>query len=159
MESESGDDNDQVFSDAQEVLDEESSIVVDESFDVEPSNPVLQCSVSEREGPRSRPVGPRSVGATPGSTTPPTVFSDSLATSSEGHSLLSPSDRGFMSSPPPLSSSTESLPTASSSSAAPSLTDVHIQRETYDLKGGELGSLNSHGPRGARQLLLFPEGL
>ncbi|KAF9268654.1 RhoGAP-domain-containing protein [Marasmius fiardii PR-910] len=141
MESESGDDNDQVFSDAQEVLDEESSIVVDESFDVEPSNPVLQCSVSKREGPRSRPVGPRSAGATPGSTTSPTVSSDSLATSSEGHSLLSPSDRGFVSSPPPLSSSTESLPTASSSSAAPSLTDVHIQRETYDLKGGELGSV------------------
>ncbi|KAG7091070.1 hypothetical protein E1B28_010127 [Marasmius oreades] len=146
VEGENGDDNDQVFSDAQDILDGESSAAIDETSDPEAFNPVLQRSVSKRDGPRSRPMGPRSASITPGFTTSPAASSDSIATSSESRSLPSPSDRGFVSSPPPLSSSTESLPTASSSSAAPSLTDVHIQREPYDSKkGNELRSVEIAG--------------
>ncbi|KAJ8076807.1 hypothetical protein PM082_001230 [Marasmius tenuissimus] len=143
IKDEDGDDDEQIFSDARDGPVEDTSSV-GSSQPSEPFDPVLHRTGSKREAPRSRPMGPRRAGATPsnndGSPSSPAASSISIATS-ESRSIPSPSDRGFVFSPPPLSSSAESLPTASSSSAAPSLADVQLKSETSDKKPLDLGSV------------------
>ncbi|KAL0574700.1 hypothetical protein V5O48_007258 [Marasmius crinis-equi] len=140
-EDEDGDDN-ETYSDAHDAPVEETSSV---ASSVSSSHaPSLQRAGSKREGPRSRPMGPRRAGApvaNDGFTSSPAASSISIATSSEDRSIPSPSDRGFVFSPPPLSSSQESLPTASSSSAAPSLADLQLNSETYGDKKVDLGTV------------------
>ncbi|KAK1236460.1 hypothetical protein PQX77_000296 [Marasmius sp. AFHP31] len=138
-----GDEDEQVFSDARDGPVEDSSSVTP-SQSSEPFDPVLHRTGSKREAPRSRPMGPRRAGTTAsnndGFPSSPAASSISIATS-ESRSIPSPSDRGFVFSPPPLSSSAESLPTASSSSAAPSLADLQLKSETPDKKPLDLGSV------------------
>ncbi|KAI3619014.1 rho gtpase activator [Moniliophthora roreri] len=113
-------------------------------------------------GPRSRPVGPRRAHApitiaghevsvaepvltalpvSPSASTESVSTFESQSVASENRSFAS---HGNVSSPPPLSSSFESLPTASSSSVAPSLTDVRLETE-LDVKPASLSSVDIAG--------------
>ncbi|KAF9038279.1 RhoGAP-domain-containing protein [Hymenopellis radicata] len=78
-----------------------------------------------------RSVSPRSIAATSSDTKSISDDVSSHDSISEGHSMTSPLSRLGVSSPPPLSSSSESLVTPSSSSANPSLTDIPFINDPY----------------------------
>lgn len=88
-------------------------------------------SVVSLEDSTQRSVSPRSIGAT--SSDSRSILDDvsSHDSISEGHSMTSPLSRLGVSSPPPLSSSAESLVTPSSSSANPSLTHIPFVNDPY----------------------------
>ncbi|KAK7045556.1 hypothetical protein VNI00_007388 [Paramarasmius palmivorus] len=145
------DDNDEKYSDARDGTEEEECSPSKEAASEDRSDDSHASGGAgerprKRTAPRSRPMGPRRahvpasvftgqdpvpdpvMTALPISPAASTVSITTSESASENRSFAS---RGNISSPPPLSSSFESLPTASSSSVAPSLTDVRLETDPY----------------------------